>query len=336
MTYEEFVEKLIQSAQEELGYDPAGMDFYPEGYDSTDPTVRAIIEDLNLKYTGKESGPLAMDFLLMRRKNTEVSAEMYRIATRRMYKRYQKEGFDAVFKTVKDELKNLDASQIDPGWIKKRISGDYEQIREQLIIRPLNYDLHIADLKGHVYRKIDDFVLALYYLVGDANHSLTTSKIYREEMKLWGVKEEQVIQDALANTARLYPAVIFDRRTQKEENLMEKEFSREDVTLHVHTDMIMVSARGTPNGAVSIFYPGVIEKMMKIMGGPFQAVFMNIRDVLIFDMKDRNAVNYLKQAKEGSSTIGEMLSGKIYRCDEKGLHAGTVVQLYPNGKYRIM
>ena len=189
-------------------------------------------------------------------------------------------------------------------------------MKENLIIRPLNYSLHTADLKGYVYRKIGDFVLALYHRVGDANHKLMTSKIFRWEVEKWGVSEDQAIQDALENTARLYPASVYDKRTQQEEKFMEKEFTREDITMHLLQDILLLSAMNTPNGAVSIFYPGVIPKMMKIMGGPFQAVFMNINDVLIFDRTDRTAVNFLNQAKE-SSKMGEMLSSKLYLCDEE-------------------
>ena len=117
----------------------------------------------------------------------------------------------------------------------------------------------------HVDRKIGDFVLALYHRVGDANHKLMTSKIFRWEVEKWGVSEDQAIQDALENTARLYPASVYDKRTQQEEKFMEKEFTREDITMHLQADMLLLSAMNTPNGAVSIFYPGVIQKMMKIM-----------------------------------------------------------------------
>ena len=55
---------------------------------------------------------------------------------------------------------------------------------------------------------------------------------------------------------------------------------------------------------------------MKIMGGPFQAVFMNINDVMIFGKNDSTAKLYASSAKE-TGKMGEMLSKKIYHCEEK-------------------
>lgn len=334
MTYEEFIDKLIQTAHDELGFDPSRMEYYPEGYEGTNDRDREFVRDSNLRYTGDEGMALKTDFLVMKRPEGEGAVEQHRVATRRLYETYQKEGFEAAFKPIREILEDIKAAEIDPNWHKKRTSGDYEKMKENLIIRPLNYSLHTADLKGYVYRKIGDFVLALYHRVGDANHKLMTSKIFRWEVEKWGVSEDQAIQDALDNTARLYPASVYDKRTQQEEKFMEKEFTREDITMHLLQDILLLSAMNTPNGAVSIFYPGVIPKMMKIMGGPFQAVFMNINDVLIFDRNDRNAVNFLNQAKE-SSKLGEMLSSRLYLCDEDGLHPGTVVKVYSDGSVKI-
>ena len=143
-----------------------------------------------------------------------------------MYEKAEKDGFDAAFQEIRDTQKQIDKAQIDQSRLDDRSSNDYEKIREHLIIRPLNYSLHMADLRGCVYRRISDFVLALYQLLGDSNHVMTTSKIKRSEVKAWGVTEEQAIEDALNNTARLYPPCVFDQRTNEEENFCEKEFTK--------------------------------------------------------------------------------------------------------------
>ena len=94
---------------------------------------------------------------------------------------------------------------------------------------------------------------------------------------------------------------------------------------------ILLSSSATTNGALALLYPGVVEKMMKIMGGPFNAVFMNINDVMIFDLKNPMASNYAEQAKE-SGKLGEMLSGKVYMCDENGVNPASLIMMYPGWK----
>ena len=84
---------------------------------------------------------------------------------------------------------------------------------------------------------------------------------------------------------------------------------------------------------MALFYPGVIEKMMKIMGAPFQAVFMNINDVMIFAKDDPMAYHFAQTAKE-SSRMGEKLSGKMFLCDGKQVIPGIVVKIYEDEKGR--
>lgn len=97
MTYEEFIEKLIQNAHDELGFDPSRMEFYPEGYEATDAKDKVFVKDSNLRFTGDDGTALKTDFLVMKRLQTDGVEELHRMATRRMYETYQKEGFEAAF-----------------------------------------------------------------------------------------------------------------------------------------------------------------------------------------------------------------------------------------------
>ncbi len=253
-------------------------------------------------------------------------ATVHRIAIRKMYEDAEQYGFDTVFQDISKLQESVDEAQIDREQLKVRATNDYDVIREHLIIRPLNYKLHIRELKNCVYRKVNDFVLVLYQLISDKNDSIVTSKIRREELKRWGMEdqEDQVFQDALTNTARLYPPCVYDQRTGQEENFYEKDFTRKDISMMNH---ILLSTFTNTNGAVSLFYPGVVQKMMTIMDGPFAAVFMNTNDVMIFGRNDSRIAHFAMTAKK-SGALGEMLSGKPYLCDGKQMIPGVVMKVY--------
>ena len=153
----------------------------------------------------------------------------------------------------------------------------------------------------------------------DSKHILTSSKINASELERWEMqdKTEAVLQLALENTARLFPACVFDKEMQMEVDLLTGDFSRKDITILGH--QILMTTFKTTNGAMSLFYPGAVEKLMSVMGGAFTAVFMNINDVMIFDYDAQLAHEYAKTAAD-SSPLGEMLSDKCYRCDETGVH----------------
>lgn len=336
MTYEDFIERYKMQAHEELGYDIGRMRFYPEGFTSDDPAEVEWIRDSNLRYAGEENTRLLTDLLTMEVPKSENNSIIHRIAIRQMYNYGQKNGFEAAFKDIQDMHNEIKDTDVDMERIEVRASGDYERIRDQLILRPLNYSLHMRDLRGCVYRKVNDFVLCLYQVLADTGNNLMTSKIKRTDLEKWGIEEEGVIHDALKNTARLYPACVYDQRTKREENLLEKEFRKEDITIQApHGKLICLSTFRTTNGAVSLFYPGIMEKMMKIMGGPFQAVFMNTNDVLIFDKNDGAAYRFAKTAKKGETGAGEKLSEKIYLCDGQHLIPGMIVEVYPDGKAKV-
>ena len=317
MTYEDFIELFKSRAASDLSYDPELMEFYREGYTSEDPKVLEWIIDTNKRYTGEGATWLKKDFLVMNEAAGNGTTVAQRVAIHDLYLDAEKRGFDAAFEEVRKNRDTIKNSKIQDA-VNMRGKASYEGIREHLIIRPLNYSLHIDELRGTVYRRIGDVVLVLYQLIGEAGQSLISSKISRDELKRWGMdgQADSVIDEALANTARLFPASTYNHRTNEEIDLLAAEFSREDIALEGKT--IVISTFKVTNGAAALFYPGVVAKMMKVMGGAFWAVFMNINDIMIFSCGDRRADNCTRAAKTGGGQA-EMLSSRIYLCSEKGV-----------------
>ena len=322
MTYQEFINQVRNKAHEDLSYDFDMMDFFPEGYTSDDPNEQRWIKDTNKRYSDTDSPWLTIDMLLLKKKSETTGVTLVqRIAIRRMYEDAKEDGFDAVFERIRETSADIMTSVIDEDAFTRRTSGVYEDIRERLILRPLNYSLHIQDLNGHVYKRFSDFALVLYQLLGDSKKTLTTSKIQKDELKNWNMEDqmEKVMQDALENSMRLFPPCVYDQKVQKEVNFLSGSFTKKDIIIKAfRRNLILLSTTKTTNGALALFYPGVVEKMMEVMGGPFVAVFMNINDIMIFDRNDPNADSFVASAKQ-SGHMGEMLSTKKYLCDEKGI-----------------
>lgn len=305
MNYNEFIDSMIKKVKEELRDDDETVNFYQEGFTSDDPEMIEWIKDSNLRLAEKENTVLLTDCLLLKKKDSSGNMNTQCIATRKLYEEVKISGIDAVIRKIRTKL---DLSH-----------KDYETVKSQLILRPLNYSLHMRELRGCVYQKIGDFVLVLYQFLGDIGNMLTTRKIKRDELKEWGMEEkaEQVMQDALENSAKLFPACTFDYRRQKEVDFLTADFSRRDIA--VAGNHFLISTFKTINGALALFYPGVVEKLVEMMGGAFKVVFMNINDVMIFDLNDPMAKGYARTAST-SSEMGEMLSKRCYKCDETGIY----------------
>ena len=317
LTYVEFTEKLKSRLQSELSYKPEDIKFYPEGFTSDDPEIFEWIIDTNKRYSGTESPFLMKDFLVMSRKNSQDMEFFHRISLKDTYAKSEAEGFEAAFDEIRQNHDSVYNSSIDTGLLSRRGTAGYDDMKDSLIIRPLNYGLHMNELKGYVYDRMGDIAFVLYHLIGDAEKSLATSKISREELERWGMsgRRDEVMRAALENTARLFPACVYDARTGKETDFLSADISRENMT---NNGLILLSTFKVTNGAMALFYPGVAEKMRKIMGGNFLAVFMNINDALIFGHDDSMAWSYTSVAKKNNK-YGEMLSARVFLCDEKGV-----------------
>lgn len=328
MTYEEFIEKIKKIASEEYGFPLEMMEFYPKGYTSDDLKTIRMIKQSNQIFNNEDGFHLLEDFLILKMPCKDGTNFYHRLATRRLYEKSQEQGFDAATKPVWEQLANAPAA--DMNRVQQLRTADYESIRDQLIVRPKNYDIHRKVLENGIYRKIGDIALIVYQLISDTNGTRLSTMVNRDELIRWNMDENQAIDDALSNTSRLYPPCVFARG--REENFLEGEFTKKDISfMGVQTIMSVLNGA---NGAISLFYPGVVEKMLTIMGDPFIAIFMNVNDVLIADLKNPMLKTFIKSAGERNPE-GEFLSGKIYLCSGDGIRSGTKVRFLPGGGVKV-
>lgn len=318
MSYDEFVRELQNIAATRFRYEPDMVRFLQKGYTSEKPEERENIRDINRTYENRDDTTLLTDILLLKRKLTSSMIIEQRVSTRRMYEKYQKEGLEKAISYMPDYQKPADGSKVDLQKTRLRATGTYTDIRDQLIVRPKNYEENSAALETAVYKTVGEIALILYQLIGNENGQLYTSQINRDELKQWGMEGqgEKVLQEALENTAKLYPPCVYNWTSGQAENFLTSTFTRKDImTMNLG---ILLSTFQTTNGATALFYPGVREKMLQIMGGPFCAVFMNVNDVMIIDRKNEMLKSWLITAGK-TSVLGTPLSDKCYLCDQNGI-----------------
>lgn len=320
MSYEEFVEKLKKSIQGDLGYRKEEIEFFEAGYQAIEPKAIQFIRDVNHTYTGEDSPVLLLDVLLLKKEILPEVYQIQRVDTKSLYQVALKEGYEEALSRIPENKGKNQAGPIGIDRLKMRVSGNYQDVQDQLIVRPLNYDLHAGELEKAVYRRMGDVTLVLYQILNDTDpKNFLTSKIQKPELRRWNMedREDEVLDAALQNTAKLYPAVVYDWKRKDETDFLKGSFTREEISFPKNG--IMLTTHLSVNGAAALFYPGVVPKMMEIMGGPFAAVFMNTTDVMILDKDDAMLESWMKTAGEKTS-IGEYLSDKSYVCDEHGIH----------------
>ena len=324
MTYNEFIEALKQRSHDELHYKNEDIKFYPEGFTSNDPKMIQWIIETNQRFSAQDSPYLLKDFITLEKKFNESSTIKFvqRIDLKSTYELVQEKGFDAAFNEIKEAIEQVKSSGVSAEQLEKRATSTYEEFREHLIIRPLNYKRYMSELSEYVYRRTGDIAFVLYQLLAySKENGISSSRIRRDDLRKWNMQDkiEDIMKDALENTARLFPAAVYNYAKNEQVNFLNDEFTKEDITnKEFLPDVILLSTEATTNGALALFYPGVCEKMLKIMGGSFAAVFMNINDVMIFDRNDPHINACLQAAK--NSSLGEFLSNRLFIGSDKGIN----------------
>lgn len=234
-----------------------------------------------------------------------------------IYDQSQEYGYDSILAIVKDRIieqrdacRDFDLTGLD-------FTKGYENLKDYLIVRPLNFRRHAKKLKNGIYIRHGDVALVLYAILQNDAYNLTTHMVDKTEIVLWGKKgeEEQILEDALKRTAEKFPAFIFCRNATGSVNLMDGDYRREDVI--TPTGGVMLSNEQGTNGAAAMFYPGVSKKIAELMHGKYAAVFMNTTDVMIVRPDSPHLKGYMEMAAEDNE-FGEMLSGRKYLFDQEG------------------
>ena len=87
--------------------------------------------------------------------------------------------------------------------------SDYEKVKNDLILRPLNYRLVREELKDVPHILAGDVALVLYAVMAHEGNDYFTAKMHRRQMEGWRRPEREVLEEALVNTSFLYPPRIY-------------------------------------------------------------------------------------------------------------------------------
>ena len=102
-------------------------------------------------------------------------------------------------------------------------------------------------------------------------------------LSIWGKKKDEVIEIAISNTYRLFPPRILDICSSYCGLSEEQEFMHA-VPKPVNKNRgngIFITTVNNINGAVSVFMPGVIQRLAELMGSDFYIGFLSMKAAVI-------------------------------------------------------
>lgn len=319
MTYEEFRGELLKELEEkkeEFGYDE--IKYYADGYTSEDPVELSTIRDTNIKYRKVESDILLGDYIILTLKGR--FNHLCRFECKYLHDSYNKDGWEGVWAIIRSNLAVCRKySKHDIMELMEK--NDYDLLKEKIFIRLLNFNDHRYEFKDHVYRRTGDMAFVLYLFVSDEHvgerHDVMSIKLPRTMMESWDLSEDEIWDNALTNTYVMSPPRMYL-------NPMDtyKPPYHRGAFMALNSNITSLSPMAVPtittttqmNGAIAMFYPGVMERIAELFRDDYYIAFTSIHDARVHKkgiISPRQILATLKDTNKAFDP-SDTLSHKVY------------------------
>ena len=320
MAYKEFISELqkkLEEKKQELGYNK--ITFLEDGATSSDEKELSIIRETNIKYHRTESDVLIGDYIILYQYKGQRE-QMCRFDCGQLYQKYEKDSWEAVWEQI---LSSIDSSRkfMELGIIDLIEKNEYDLLKDKLFIRPLNFNDHRYELKNHIYKCIGDMVLVLYILASDENngktHDVLSVKVPKASMQEWGIDEEEVWESAMSNTYIMAPPRIYLNPADLANPPYHKGAFmalNSDITSLSPLEVPTVTTTAQINGAIAMFYPGVMKRLAELFGDDYYIAFTGTSEARLHKkgtIQPRSILMRIKQMNKAFDP-SEVLSNKVY------------------------
>lgn len=297
MDHNAFVLELIQRLLDNpnLHLEERDIRYLVDGFEAEEENddIRSEVLTINLRYNNLESYTLVGDFLLIYMQHMgdpsqdDVQRATNRFPISKLYEAYElSHDWDIIMKIVEQGLSN--SYLVRNSGVIANLTN-FEAIKDQLIIRAINYTDNSSTLNLCVYRRVEDIALCLYLVVDDGKKMLNTMKVTRELFNQWGdavADEEAIWQMAMVNTQVFAPPRLY---TDFQSILQRKKdagiFMRKDFKLSLNNSplpmpLVLTTTRQI-NGSIALFYPGVQERIAELLNNSYYIAFTSIHEAHI-------------------------------------------------------
>ena len=175
---------------------------------------------------------------------------------------------ESISYSVQDEIEKLKTV----GMLEGEMTPDsYQKIRKYLFVKPLNKKAHSLELEDAVHKDVGDIACVVYMMLSNTNEYFCV-KIKNQHLKQWKMTKEAVMEEALKNTCQMTPPFIYTNGKNKSGG----SFMDNGAFCLSKSDKVMgvqLCTNAKENGAVSVFFPGVLQRLAQLMESDLYILF---------------------------------------------------------------
>lgn len=186
---------------------------------------------------------------------------------------------------------------------------EYEKVKDKLLVKCMNAETEYV--KDKVYVQVEDIALVSYINMDDYSVPVNQGML-----KMYGKTNEEVFFQAMKNTIKQCEPQIFNV-----DELVSHLVPLGDGT--EKSNMIALTNTKMYNGAVVLFYPGMMELIRDVIGDYY--VFpSSVHEVMIVKkecyMSEQEMKQMIRSINKEMVDEEDVLTDSLYLCDEKGFH----------------
>ena len=255
-------------------------------------------------------------FINIPEKNAQVSINLDEL-----YEAY-KDGQDlSKFYEIIPEI--VESKEVDRA---KEISFDYEQVKPHLFIRVDRVEGNENILENVPHCQMEDLALTYHVLLNKDGEGISKAMITNSWLEILGVTQEQLHQDALNNSQKLFPLSVMTITQALMEAIdptgvfASSQESLEEALKDEEIPLIVVTNKTKTDGAAALFYPEVMEQLGEKIGD-FTILPSSTHETLILPDSEGMPIQHLKEmvAEVNGSFVedADRLTDEVYHFDTK-------------------
>lgn len=190
---------------------------------------------------------------------------------------------ESISYSVQDEIEKLKMV----GMLEGEMTPDsYQKIRKYLFVKPLNKKAHSLELEDAVHKDVGDIACVVYMMLSNTNEYFCV-KIKNQHLKQWKMTKEAVMEEALKNTCQMTPPFIYTNGKNKSGG----SFMDNGAFCLSKSDKVMgvqLCTNAKENGAVSVFFPGVLQRLAQLMESDLYILFTSRNESSIYSVNESN------------------------------------------------
>lgn len=261
---------------------------------------------------------VAMQGLLIHSKGQNVTPTIYLEA---FYERYRS---GESWNQILDKILTVYRNGIPKEAVNMDFFSDFDRVKGRIVYKLIHAERNAELLAGIPHIRFLDLAICFYYAFSHKTLGNGSILVYNSQMETWKTNTVELLRLAQKNTRRLFGMVLLpmqDLLTELLKGEMDDVSEGDLLDSPKDVSMQILSNRVRMFGAVTMLYPGVLQKLADELQANLYILPSSVHEVILVEDTGEEDILYLKQmVKEVNETQvlpEEILSDSVYYYDRE-------------------